>query len=106
MTVSRWERGLSSPRRAMRNRLDALIAQLPAKPREQSPRPLLSAHERIDELVRIVGLDAALLALRQLALLERKPAPVRFVDEPNKRMREVEAALREQSELIARAKIR
>lgn len=106
MTVSRWERGLSSPRRGIRNRLDALAAQIPAKPREQNPRPTLSTRERIDELVRIVGLDAALHALRQIALLQRKRAPVHFVDDPNKRMREVEAALREQSALLARAKIR
>jgi len=66
----------------------------------------LSVSERIDELVRVIGIDTALRALREVALLERKPIPVRFVDEPAKRLREVEAALDEQRTLLARAKIR
>jgi len=142
VTVSRWERGVSAPRRAIarrlerlfeaasaavapRSRTDATAASTarragsvsrsapatPSKPSSGSPpRPSPptppTRFEGIDELVRIVGLDRALDALRELALIGRAPAPVRFAADPTTRLREVEAALREQSELIARARIR
>ncbi|MFQ5477599.1 MAG: multiprotein-bridging factor 1 family protein [Candidatus Binatia bacterium] len=111
MSVSRWERGLSQPRRAMHDRLWALFDEMPTTTAAQRHRvaPSLGlrvlASERIDELVRAVGLDPALRALREIALLARKPPSVRFADEPTKRMREVEDALREQSALIAHTKI-
>lgn len=111
MSVSRWERGLSYPQRPMRGRLQALLTEVPAEPTaSRHPirtglSPSSSASERVDELVRAVGLKAALHALREIALLARKPAPVRFADDPTRRMREVETALREQSALITRARI-
>jgi hypothetical protein len=59
----------------------------------------------IDELVRIVGLDRARKALRREALLGRHPAPVVFPVDPTVRLRELESILRDQSDLISRAKI-
>jgi transcriptional regulator with XRE-family HTH domain len=119
VTVSRWERGISAPRRRIVRQLERLFEAASAKseparaarrgapsPAEAAPLRAPSRFEGIDELVRIVGLDRALDALRELALLGRAPAPVKFADDPTTRLREVETAVREQSELIARARIR
>jgi len=116
MTVSRWERGVSSPRRRIARHLDRLFAAAPATATARRPTTKTSAitpppgapsrFEGIDELVRIVGVNRALAALRELALIGRPPAPVELAVDPNVRLREVETALREQSELIVRARIR
>ncbi len=112
MTVSRWERGLSRPRRAARAAIAALRGAAGAGPAGSAARPAAqpggghtSGQTAIDELVRIVGLEPALRALRRLVLLRTAPVPVRFPVDPATRLREVETALREQRELIARARI-
>ncbi len=112
VSVSRWERGLSRPRRGLRDRLRVLLVKMPTttaplrRPTEAALSPRVSTSERVDELVRSVGLNAALHALREIVLLSREPTALRFVDDPTKRMREVEAALSEQSALIKCAKIK
>ncbi len=65
----------------------------------------ISDDPSIDELIRFVGVEPARSALRKMALLRRKPTPVRFLVDPTIRLREVDAALREQAELIEHAKI-
>jgi transcriptional regulator with XRE-family HTH domain len=113
ITVSRWERGVSAPRRRVVRQLDRLLAAASSDTKtsdsdDAAPRPANASPSRfagLDELVRIVGLDRALATLRELALLGHVRAPVKFAADPTTRLREVEAALREQSELIARARI-
>lgn len=99
VTVSRWERGVASPRR----RHLALMEKLRSEPGVGEGR--ISDDPSIDELIRFVGVEPARSALRKMALLRRKPTPVRFLVDPTIRLREVDAALREQAELIEHAKI-
>ncbi len=104
MTVSRWERGLSHPQRAVAQRLQTLLET--TKPESAKSAIPTERFKELMELGRAIGIDSALRALREIALLARKPVPVRFVDEPSKRLREVEAALVQQRALMARAKLR
>ena len=98
MTVSRWERGLSRPRRALRARIESLSTASPS---------LVSAADEaaIMELVRLVGANPALRALRKLVLLMRAPKRIDFPVDPADRLREVERALAEQRDLVARAEV-
>lgn len=112
VTVSRWERGVSSPRRAVARSIERLFSQASPELRLRagvSPKLIAARHRSelpsIDELVRLVGIDVARSALRTVALRARAPRPVKFAADPVTRLREVEAALREQSDLISRAKI-
>ena len=109
VTVSRWERGIASPRRrhlalmdefGSRGAVDRAPVQVGAGRLGE-----ISDDPSIDELVRFVGLESARRALRKMALLKRKPTPVRFLVDPATRLREVDAALREQTELMENAKI-
>jgi transcriptional regulator with XRE-family HTH domain len=112
-TVSRWERGGSRPRASQR----AALARLADSPSPEAPIESesvasgpspgrFSRHESIDELVRIVGLDRARLALRALALQARPPEPLRLPVDPTGRMLELDEMLAEQRALNARARIR
>ncbi len=89
VTVSRWERGASLPRRSMLSAVDRLWS---------------SSDESLEELVRIVGADVARKALRRIVLMRWRPAEIRFPVDPSKRLKEVEVALAEQLDFLARAK--
>jgi transcriptional regulator with XRE-family HTH domain len=99
VTISRWERGVSTPRRHLRRALENL-AEAPS-----STQMSASIDSGIDELVRIVGLDRARKALRREALLGRHPALVVFPVDPTVRLRELESILHDQWDLISRAEI-
>jgi transcriptional regulator with XRE-family HTH domain len=103
VTISRWERGVSTPRRHLRRALEDLAVQTPeAASSSQMPA---SVDAGIDELVRIVGLNRARKVLRREALLGRNLAPVVFPVDPTVRLRELESVLRDQLDLISRAEI-
>ena len=89
VTVSRWERGAVVPRRSMLSAVDRLWS---------------APDESLAELVRIVGADVARKALRQIVLLRWRPSEIRFPVDPSVRLKEVEVALAEQLDLVARAK--
>jgi hypothetical protein len=65
----------------------------------------MSADPGIDELVRTIGLERARMALRRRALLDRAPTRVEFPVDPATRLRELDAALKDQTDLISRSKI-
>jgi len=90
VTVSRWERGASLPRRSMLSAVDRLWS---------------APDESLEELVRIVGADVARKALRRIVLMRWRPAEIRFPVEPSARLKEVEIALAEQLDFLARAKL-
>ncbi len=98
-TVSRWERGLTRPRRGVRAAIERLRTGTPTEAANDSADP------SINELVRILGTEPARRALRRLVLQKQKPAQVEFPVDPSARLHELETLLREQSELIARARI-
>lgn len=89
VTVSRWERGAAVPRRSMLSAVDRLWSV---------------PDESLEELVRIVGADVARKALRRIVLMRWRPAEIRFPVDPAKRLKEVEVALAEQLDFLARAK--
>jgi transcriptional regulator with XRE-family HTH domain len=89
VTVSRWERGAVVPRRSVISAVERLWS---------------APDESLEELVRIVGADAARKALRRIVLLRWRPAEIRFPVDPSARLREVEVSLAEQLDLVARAK--
>jgi transcriptional regulator with XRE-family HTH domain len=89
VTVSRWERGAVTPRRGALTAVERLWS---------------APDESLEELVRIVGADVARKALRRIVLLRWRPAAVHFPVDPSARLKEVEVALAEQLDLVARAK--
>ena len=113
VTVSRWERRVTEPKAGALKRILRLSANGPAgRPSSAAASQASSRHHvawaeasAIGELVRIVGTEEALHALRERALLKRGRSSTRLPVDPAVRLREVEAALREQSELISRAAI-
>jgi len=93
VTVSRWERAVVAPRRGAISAIERIAGR--------------SATEAsVDQLVRVVGTDRALRALRQVALLETAPRDVKFPVDPGVRLRELDSMLTEQRDLVARAKRR
>jgi transcriptional regulator with XRE-family HTH domain len=90
VTVSRWERGVSSPRPSALLRLRELTTPVPTE---------------VSSLVRIVGGDEAERRLRGVVLLEWTPPRHRFATTPARRIGEVERALRDQSALRAAARL-
>jgi transcriptional regulator with XRE-family HTH domain len=110
MTVSRWERKLSSPRASTREAIEGLASTAEPPARAAARRSSATAnggdeYAGIDELVRIVGVVPALRALRRLVLLRTASVSRPFPVEATARLREVESALREQLDLISRARI-
>jgi transcriptional regulator with XRE-family HTH domain len=90
VTVSRWERGVSRPRRSAQIRLQELATPLPAD---------------VSSLVRLIGdADAERLLQRAVLLAHRTPHR-RFAVDPTERLREVERARGEQMALKARARV-
>src|SRR3569832_2383632 len=97
MTVSRWERGAVLPRRVMQDAIGRLAeptipASLPSPPPTETARRF-SEHESIDELIRVVGVQPARMALRKLALLQRPSSAVTFPVDPSNRLRELDVML-------------
>ncbi|HEX9711526.1 MAG TPA: helix-turn-helix transcriptional regulator [Actinomycetota bacterium] len=90
VTVSRWERGVSSPRPSAQTRLQELAALV--------PRDLAA-------LARSIGVSNAERLLRRAALLAQPPARRRFAADATARLREVERARQEQLALRARARL-
>jgi len=121
VTVSRWERGVTVPRPGVMRSLERLLTR--PSPGQRAPVSVSSGQKSagvdsprapawqfsqepsIDELVQLIGVDAARSALRTVALRARAARPVEFAADPATRLREVESALREQSDLISRARI-
>ena len=111
MTVSRWERGSSTPRGSARAAIDRLVG-VSGESREPDVSNVKPASARegfeqagVAELVRAVGEEAATRALRRLVLLRIAPVSRSVPVDPAERFREVERALREQSELISKGRI-
>ena len=98
-TVSRWERGLTRPRRRVLDAIERLSTGVPAEISNDN------ADSSINELIRILGPEPARRALRRLVLQKQKTTQVEFPVDPSARLHELETLLREQSELIARARI-
>lgn len=90
VTVSRWERGVSRPRRSARIRLQALATPLPAD---------------VSSLVRVIGDTTAERLLRRAVLLAHSIPRRRFAIDATERLREVERVREEQLALKARARM-
>jgi transcriptional regulator with XRE-family HTH domain len=90
VTVSRWERGLTSPRPSAQLRLGELA--------DPVPRTLAG-------LARVIGTPQAERLLRRAALLAHPSPRRRFAADPTRRLREVDRARREQIRLKARARL-
>ncbi len=86
-TVSRWERGVTQPRATYRTRIAALLGETDAA--------------SLEELVRLVGVDAAKRALRRLVLLRWQPTPVSIQHDAEARLRELDRVRREQLQMKA-----
>ena len=84
VTVSRWERGISSPRPSARLQLERL---------EAAPPP------EVFELVAAIGPATAARILRRHILLTRPPRTVAFHVPPGERLRDVERQRRAQQRL-------
>ena len=93
MTVSRWERGVVAPRRGAISAIERIAGRS-------------NTETSVDELVRVVGTERALRALRQVALLETPTRDVKFPVDPSLRLRELDSMLAEQRDLVARTKRR
>jgi transcriptional regulator with XRE-family HTH domain len=113
ISVSRWERGLTNPGPGAATRLrcwfdsdgtdtDSFVRG-EAGLSDSSRTPGLDP--AIAELVRIVGTEETLYVLRERALLRRAASAVCFPVDPATRLREVDQARREQTELIDRVTI-
>lgn len=90
VTISRWERGVSRPRRSAQARLRELSRSVP---------------ERLGGLVGAIGADRAERILRRVVLLSWRPSGPRFSADPSPRLAEVERARREQIALKESAQI-
>ncbi|MGH2726052.1 MAG: helix-turn-helix domain-containing protein [Actinomycetota bacterium] len=90
VTVSRWERAVSSPRPSARMWLKQLAEPVPL---DLSP------------LVDILGEGDAERLLRRAMLLARRPGSPRFAADPTRRLRELERARREQTALKKAARV-
>lgn len=90
VTVSRWERGVSTPRPSATMRLSELASSIPRS---------------LHSLIRAVGVAEAQRILRRALLLVHKPSRQRFAADPTERLREVELALIQQRELKARVRL-
>jgi len=113
ISVSRWEHGLTKPGPGAATRLrrwfdsdgtdtDSFVrgeAGLSDSSRTPGLNPAIA------ELVRIVGTEETLHVLRERALLRRAAPAARFPVDPATRLREVDQARREQTELIDRVTI-
>jgi len=93
VTVSRWERGLVAPRRGAISAIERMAGRS-------------TTEASVDQLVRVVGTERALRALRQVALLETAPRAMNFPVDPSLRLRELDSMLTEQRDLVARSKRR
>ena len=93
VTVSRWERGVVAPRRGAISAIERIAGRS-------------TSEASVDQLVRVVGTERALRALRQVALLETAPRAVNFPVDPSLRLRELDSMLTEQRDLVVRTKRR
>ena len=89
-TVSRWERGVATPRPGSAARLRQVLV---------SP-----AHSLVEQLIKNLGRREAILRLRKQVLLACRPPRVRFACDPAERLREVDRLYREQTALMRRAR--
>lgn len=90
VTVSRWERGISRPRRSAHTRLNELLTPLPSDVRS---------------LITVVGVSEAARVLRRPILLAHPASGQQFAANPTQRLRDVERVQREQVELKARLRL-
>ena len=90
VTVSRWERGVATPRSSARARLRELF---------EAPR-----RGAIDELVRTLGVKSAERTLRRSFLLAQRPPRPWFAADPTARLREVDRTLAEQLDFKTRVR--
>jgi transcriptional regulator with XRE-family HTH domain len=87
VTVSRWERGVSSPRRSAVVRLKELAGALPRE---------------AGGIARALGRREVRLVLERVRLLRSPRRRVRFAVDPGERLREVDRSVREQRALRER----
>ena len=88
MTISRWERGATKPRRSARARLNALANR--------------SAEGSLEPLIDALGRRFAARTLHRAVLLARPPNRAWFAADPAKRIRDVDRAVADQLALRAR----
>lgn len=86
VTVSRWERGVSRPRRSAVARLRALSNPTPGE---------------LESLIATLGRPGAERLLQRALLLSYRPARHRFSADPTRRLRDVDRARQEQAALKA-----
>ena len=88
VTISRWERGATKPRRSARARLAALTTD--------------SGERSLEPLIDALGRRFAARTLRRALLLARPPGRAWFAANPAKRLRDVDRAVADQLALRGR----
>jgi transcriptional regulator with XRE-family HTH domain len=91
VTVSRWERGIVRPRPSAQVRLVTLKDGL---------------SDEIRSLVDAIGASDSQRTLKRLLLLRHAVRPHRFIDGPKFRLEEADRALRQQSELKTKIRLK